>query len=257
MIFNGWWFALCGRRGTTVSPIGRRAFVAGGLVVLVALLVGGCARLPSDGTIPDIPPRTLLSEITVAGEINPQYYYFLALGTDQTRATGPIPIVTGPEYGNGWGVIGPLGQNDPLRQPPFFVQVHNSIFEQFRVDPVTNIATPLGPPYRGEISQDRTRITIEIDQRLIATPIPAVVQLNWITNTEITTSPGQIGYAKEYDAFGRTGNGYLDGIPLDVVQAWTDGQAGIPKEEPNDSTDVADIDLIGWRVEVKIRGPVE
>jgi hypothetical protein len=95
-------------------------------------------------------------------------------------------------------------------------------------------------------------LLVEIDQADIGTPVPATIQLNWITDENIDTNPANMGIAKEYDGFGPQGDNYLDGITLGITQSWYSGENGIVAELPNDSTSVADIDLISWHVEVKI-----
>lgn len=233
-----------------------------GLAILIGLvLLTGCARFPSTPGGGLAPTRTLYTRITVNGVINPEYYYYLAIGTDQTGATGPLPVVTGPELANGWGIIGPIGPDSPLRQPPFFVQYHNGQFVQFRTDPTTGQAVPLGQPYRFGVDQDRKSLWVEIDQSLLGSPIPNLVELNWITDEVIDTQPQNLGAPKQYDGFGRTGNDYLL-LPINVSQTLESGVNGAPDEYPylsvypdglrETTTSLPDIDLIRWQVEVRI-----
>jgi hypothetical protein len=205
----------------------------------------GCARFPETPVADTVPARTLLSTITVAGEINPVYYYFFAINTDGDPARGPIPIVVGIEFGNGWGTLDNLGPDEPLVQPPFWVQYHNGVFEQYRN------GQPIGPPYRAGVSQDRKQLVVEIDQADLGVPTPNLLTVNWITTTEIATAP-QSWLTKEYDGFGRSGNNYLEVSP-NTARIWESGVGVVPAEEPGTTTDVADINLVGWSVEVKIR----
>ena len=232
-----------------------RYFVSAILLTALSLLMAGCARFPTNAVPSDAPPRTLLSEITLRGRLNPDYYYFLALGVDQTRATGPVPVVTGPELTNGWGTISGLAPNQPIQQPPFFVQIHNNSFAQFRN------GIYVGVPYRYEITPDGMTVRVEIDQRLLDPLLTGVtepiVQLNWITMRSITVQIDEIGLGKEYDGFGPRGNNYLDAVPLQVTRLWVSGQDGVPDEPvygPEETTaQTADIDISQWKVEVKIR----
>lgn len=225
------------------------------LTLLLPLVLVGCARFPEGGGNVDIPPRTLYAEMTVKGEINPSYYYFLALGRDQTGDTGPLPIVTGPELGNGWGTIGPLGPNDPIVEPPFYVMYHNGTFSQYRV-PAGGTAAELiadqPQPYRYGVSEDRKTIYVEIDQRLLGDPIPRAVQLNWITQEVIDTPPQSVGLKKQYDGFGPDGNDYLDFIELDYSQRLVNGENGIVEQRNDGTTAIDDIDMENWRVEVRV-----
>jgi hypothetical protein len=68
-------------------------------------VVSGCARYPEgpgDGV--DAPDRVVAFRMTVKGRINPLYYYFFAVDTDQDQGRdGPVAVVAGPFWGNGWG----------------------------------------------------------------------------------------------------------------------------------------------------------
>lgn len=237
-----------------------RLFLWSLILGLLGALLAGCARFPTGDQVTNAPPRTLYSEITLNGPINPNYYYFLALGVDQTRSTGPVPVVTGPELSNGWGTITGLPSNQ-VQIPPFFVQFHNNTFAQFRRQ--AEQTEYLGAPYRyGTTTVDgRGRIWVEIDQRLLepflGTTANPIVQLNWITMQVITVPPEQIGLGKQYDGFGVTGNGYLDAVPLTTAITWESGINGQPVEPPYgpDERTAQDpsIDMIDWRVDVRIR----
>lgn len=224
-----------------------------GLCVMPALvlLLAGCARYPSDQTNPVVPPITLRSSITVAGQINPAYYYFLAIDTDGNDANGPVPVVSGPELGNGWGTISGLGPNDPIKEPPFYVIYNGGSFQEYRN------GQPIGRPYNAEVTSDRTGLVVEIDVRDLVpsgTLLPDTLQLNWITMKDLTIPPQDIGYTKEYDGFGPTGTDYLFDVPLN--QNWTRASGdeyGTPAELPNDTTTTGDIDLIGWSVDIRLQ----
>ncbi len=222
-----------------------------GCSLIVLVLLGGCARYPSDGSTPDIPPITLRSTITVAGGINPAYYYFLAIDTDNDDGDGPVPVVSGPEQGTGWGTISGLGPNDPVAVPPFFVVYNGGSFQQYRDN------QPIGRPYRAELSADRRSLTVEIDARELVpagTTLPARLQLNWITMKDLTIPPQDIGRPKEYDGFGPTGTDYLYAVPLNQNWSRASGDLyGTPQEQRNDTTATADIDLIGWSAEIRLR----
>lgn len=219
-------------------------------VILIGL--AGCARFPDGGGGNTAPARTLQSEATLAGTVNPNNFYFLAIDTDGDPANGPVPVVTG----DGWGVVSPTPPADPVREPGFYVMYHNGQFQQFRN------GTPLGPPYRGEVSQDRKRLLIEIDQALLVDTglaIPDTVQLNWITQ-EILTDP--LGGVKQYDGIGFDGREYLAQLPLNVTQTLTSGTTAplelmYPERYPDNTventTNIADIDLAGYTVETRIR----
>jgi len=77
------------------------------LLAVPALLLAGCAKAPSSGiTSPTSGPQLLVT-MTVAGRINPSYYYFVLFNVNNTPGqnnsgpTGPVPVVA-PPYVNGF-----------------------------------------------------------------------------------------------------------------------------------------------------------
>lgn len=79
------------------------------LAGLALLLPAGCAKAPggsSGSTSPASGPQVFVT-MTVAGNINPSFYYFVLFnvnntpGPGGTAVTGPIPVVAAP-YGNGF-----------------------------------------------------------------------------------------------------------------------------------------------------------
>ncbi|HEX2951274.1 MAG TPA: hypothetical protein VHV83_17155 [Armatimonadota bacterium] len=223
-------------------------------ILTISILIAGCARFPSTGNISNAPSRTLYSEITLQDRINPNYYYFLALDTDQNTATGPVPVVTGYGYTNGWGTIAPTPPDENPIEPPFYVEFHNGIFEQYRN------GQPLSPPFRSGLSEDGKTLWVEIDESLLDPLIGSVsspiVQLNWITMEDIDPSLSE-GDRKQYDGFGRTGNDYLDAVTLKTAMTWTSGEGTIPVEYPygveEQTTSNEAIDIVHWQVQTKIQ----
>ena len=79
------------------------------LLVLLLLLPTGCAKSPSSGSTSPVSGPQLIVTMTVAGNINPNYYYYILFnvnntpGPGNTSATGPVPVVTSAEFvGNGF-----------------------------------------------------------------------------------------------------------------------------------------------------------
>ncbi len=69
----------------------------------LAAFLGGCAN---QGSLigPTTPATVVDFSFTMAGPVDPNAYYFLALDTlDDNGATFPIPVAGGPYWGNGWG----------------------------------------------------------------------------------------------------------------------------------------------------------
>lgn len=232
-----------------------------GISIIVGMLLcvlTGCARLPETPGGGVAPTRTIRSTITVLGEINPNYYYFLAIDTDGNSADGPVPIVTGSESGNGWGTISNLGPNDTVIGPPFYVMYHDGTFAMFRQIPGANQYQFLGQPFFGEVSTDRKTMTVEVDQSALVptgTALPDTIQLNWITDEMIVTPPQLIGAPKQYDAIGPQGNQYLFDIQLGVNQTIQAGVGTAPEELQRDSTSLDDIDMTEYTVQIRVQAP--
>jgi hypothetical protein len=75
-----------------------------GLTLAVAALSLGCARYPADGGGgPTYPSRLLSITVEMADALNTEDYYFVCFDDDGDPQTGPLPVVQGPEWGNGWG----------------------------------------------------------------------------------------------------------------------------------------------------------
>ncbi len=72
------------------------------LLAVPALLLAGCAKAPSSGITSPISGPQLLVTMTVAGRINPSYYYFVLFNVNNTPSqsnsgpTGPVPVVAPP-----------------------------------------------------------------------------------------------------------------------------------------------------------------
>jgi len=73
-----------------------------GLALAIATLVGGCAR-GGEGQGPVVPNRVMDLILTFAAPIRDEFYYFIALDADDDVNDGPIPVASGPYWGNGWG----------------------------------------------------------------------------------------------------------------------------------------------------------
>jgi len=83
------------------------------LALLAVCWLAGCARFPEDGQNV-APSNQMIVTCTTAGPINPDYYYFFPIDPGTDASQGPVPVVQGPYWGNGWGT-GPFTQ---------FVQFH-------------------------------------------------------------------------------------------------------------------------------------
>jgi hypothetical protein len=232
-------------------------------LLLLCWITPGCARFPVDQTGTGSPSRTLSSQITVRGRINPGLYYFLAIDTDGDPSYGPVPVVTGPELGNGWVVIGPSRPTDPVRQPAFYLEYSPDTAgspQQFRLNTDTNTYIPLGSPFKWQVSSDYTTLSVEIDESLLIASgqtSPTRIQINWITMDTKDLPPQDSGRIKQYDGLGPLGNDFFDIPQLDVAQHWSSGTGGVTEEpvyQEGEYTALnADLDIREWQAQTYIR----
>lgn len=76
------------------------------LTAFVLLLFLGCARFPAE-PVSNPAPRQLIVTLRFAAPVDDRYYYLVALDTNQDPSDGPVPVIQGPYWGNGWGT-GPI-----------------------------------------------------------------------------------------------------------------------------------------------------
>jgi hypothetical protein len=214
------------------------------LGLLVGLAATGCARYPAE--IIGQQYNLLIMDLTVSGDINPNYYYYWAIDT-AAGDTGPLPVIQGPFFGNGWGT-GAITH---------YVEFTNNQFRVFRFEPGTepqeNKVIELGPPYDSARQADGLRVELDLDTLKAnpADPPPRSVHLNFIT-VNVLVLAGDLPTAdRAYDGLGPTGNNYLRSVSLQEERVIANTQGGFSYEAPND-TDAPDIDLTDWRVEVRL-----
>lgn len=234
-------------------------YLALSLLIAGLVALGGCAR----GESPDTPP-TLYAEMTVSGEINPAYDYFLVLGTDQNDNSGPVPVAAGTAFGNGFSVIEPAELVE-RQKPPFYVVYGleaGGTFAQFRLNRTTGDYEPLGLPYRfgvrdSDDGRPNATLWIEIDQRdlepVLDLATDPVVQLNWISMNDIDLPVGE----KQYDGIGDYGKSYVTPIPLKTQAVKINGVDTFTTERSFGEGDIPafpnpDLDINNWRIEVRV-----
>ena len=230
--------------------------VHGLLLMVILILVAGCARFPADSGGSNAPARTLYSRVMInneaGGVLRPSNYFFLAIGVDQTSGTGPVPVVTGIGSTNGWGTIAPL-PGGRVEEPPFYIVYHNNSFAMYRN------GSYIGQPFRGGVIDNR-EIWVEFDLESLSPLLGGdltnkIIQLNWICMETLDASPIP-GLIKPYDGFGAEGNRYFS-VPLDAAATYMSGEGAAPEEPPfgifERTTNNPDIDMIHWVIEVKRR----
>lgn len=217
------------------------------LIAPVILLIAGCAKSPPNATI--VTGKQIVITMTVAGEINPNYHYFVAFDTTGTPTPGPLPVVASP-WGNGWGTgnITSYIVYDAV-QPQggygiYTIQSGTNLLGNIYIGPpISSITPPAGA--------NKIEFTIDLGQ-LATLALPAdqinTVNINFITTDVIPVDPNFPG-PKYYDGLGETGNSFIT-IPILVNQRYTNAQTAI---ERAGDTRIPDLDIIDWSVEVQGR----
>lgn len=216
-------------------------------VLALAFLLCGCAKFPSNQVQPS--GKQLVITMTVAGRLNPSYFYFVAFNTNGDTTQGPVPVV-GPPWGNGWGT----------GNITFFVRYTQGVYRIFRIVPGTNNlgivdtgAQPIGFVDPGP-SGKTLRFTIDVSQ-IATTELPAdqleSLTVNFIS-TDIQPEDPNFPGPKYYDGLGETGNDFLT-ISLAGNRLYSNSEFNI---EP--SGDVLngdpDLDITDWSIEVQTFG---
>lgn len=226
----------------------RKMHLILGLAILFGL-VTGCARTPEGAT--SSLKKTISFDITVAGQINPAKYYFIALDVDQNSLTGPIPAVAQP-WGNGWAT-GAL-----THYVEYSISQPNQ-FGVYRVVPDTNLqaADYIGAPYEASVINGNT-LHVTVDLSTLATneiPLDKMqsVNVNIITTDKIIQDPNYSG-TKAVDGLGVSGNDYLT-IPLTSNRTFSNADlSGDSREISGDMTNPdPDLDITDWKIEVRAR----
>jgi hypothetical protein len=209
--------------------------------LLVTLALAGCARFPEVPVQPS--GRQLVITMTVAGRINPSYFYFVAFNTGPDTTRGPLPVV-GPPWGNGWGT-GTITH---------FVRYAEGGYRVFRIVPGTNnlgiIDTGSPPITYVEPGPGGNSLRFTIDLSQITTPGVPVDEIqnltvNFITTDVVPQDPNFPG-PKYYDGLGE-GNDFLS---ISTAGNRLYSNSDFPIEPPGD-VPIADLDIIDWSIEVQ------
>lgn len=211
----------------------------------LAAIVGGCAQVPPEAHALAI-QRQLIVTFDMAGSVNPEYYYFIAIDTNGDPASGPVPVVSAP-WGNGW-VTGSVTH---------FVEYHQGVYQVYKFRPGTNLLQfdPLGTPFQYNRPEGTSRIQVVLDMDTLGTNLNRI-NLNLITTDRINIEPNFLG-TKLYDGLGLSGNSYIN-IPVTVNQTFSNAQsldpehAGDVPPQPAGGVDVSQIDIVNWSVEVRV-----
>jgi hypothetical protein len=236
-----------------VSHHCHRSFVCAGIPWRVVFLVGiamlcapffsGCARYPT-GVLSSA-PALLITSVQVAGNINPSYYYFIALQASQNSAgvqdsnyldanlaLGPFAVFqvdpnTG-SWGNGWGT-GKITD---------YVEYHNGQAEQYSVNcavlancpaAVAAGGFPVGPPFSVSVpSPGLLVVSIALDTLGLNGAV-----INGPPTTTTTTGVGSVNPTPTSPTYPTPG-----GVVVDVITTDSVGSIQGVTSKPVDSLDL-------------------
>lgn len=104
-------------------PTGNLASLAAFLacLALVPGTLSGCAR-GGEAQAPIVPNRVMDIVVRFAGPVRDAFYYYLVVDADDDVNDGPIPVASGPYWGNGWGT-GSITH---------YVEYHQGLYQLFR-----------------------------------------------------------------------------------------------------------------------------
>lgn len=238
------------------------------------LLLTGCAKSPSgiNTTSPASGPQVFVT-MTVAGTLNPNYYYFILFNVNEAKGpgtgiTGPVPVVAVP-YGNGFAA-GAFSN---------YVEYHNGQpggtnfgFWTISTDLLTPSYLGSSSPYLVQSQAGNNTLTVQVPLAALATagtPVAGIenLEINLIATNAVpppsdtltskyvdslypTTDPGnlnrfiivpttQSGFYQNSDQGIESGGDvtqYVNGFPTTVTTSQL--------------SDVADLDITDWSVRI-------
>jgi len=209
------------------------------LICLALAGLAGCARMPAQPS-QNFPTRQLIATITLAAPINPTYNYFIAID-DTSSSRGPVPLIATPSTPiPPFGV--PIIVSDTDLPPRYYCWLTSNAFSQYRNSVFT------GPPYRGQISDDRKTITYSLNLDQVTDQNS--IQLNFITADRVIP-PSDPLTPIVYDGLGPTGNNFLSEVSLLVNASYSNATSAFP-EQAGDCP-IAALDIVDWSVLVSLQ----
>lgn len=255
------------------------------LLLLGAGLASGlsCARYPQQPS--SVTPGTrkrLIISMTVRGEIQPSdaqvpyYYFFLINRTDDAAAAGPVPVVIGPQWGNGFAAPAPQPADGQgfvgfVRYDRFQGQSGYGVYTlqnpttgvlQKPIDPQLQFF-PLGPPDVAQtLQRGEKQLYFELNLDRLPNPEARFLQINFVATNNIPQGVDE-NAPKSWDALG-------NGADTDTINAWVriDTTQNITirnserlpdlQEPPDDVreklfslVDEPNLDIVDWTIEVR------
>lgn len=245
----------------------RRFFAAirfASISVLILLIPLGCANTPPGAGSTSGPQ--LIVTMTVAGTINPQYFYFVLFNNanDTTGSNGPIPVIAAP-WGNGFAAG--RTANAGLTQYVEYAASQPQGFGVYGIVPGSNLrsSTYLGIPVQSSATNNTLQFQIPLAQlATAAVPLSKInsVQINFLATNTVPIDPNYTG-TKYFDALGNSTdigsinsyitistlqNGIYQNSDHNLEPSGDVAEAGNgvyrPVNEP-------DLDIVNWSVEVR------
>lgn len=223
-----------------------------GFCMSLLLLPTGCARFPQQE---QATAKRLVVQFRVAGQIRPEYYYFILIDNDNDAigATGPTPPVAPPWGGNGFATGSFQSFVEYNGALPFGGFLVHRVLDPDRLQ----VFQPLGAPLEALVSPDRKSVRVVIDFGSIAREgqSPAdirVLQLNIIATDRTPKDPTDTSL-KMWDALGDSrlsANSYLT-LTTDTDRVLRNIDLKLEPEGDVVGGNDPDLDIVDWQVEVR------
>lgn len=187
------------------------------LLAALLLLPAGCAKSPGGGSTSPVSGPQLIVTMTVAGKINPNYYYYIlfnvnnAAGPGNTSVTGPIPVVAAP-FGNGYAAGAFTNYVEYNSAQP-----GGTNFNYYAVDATLFNSQPLGSGKLIQALTSGNTLTFQLPLASLTTSTVTAAQINslqvnFITTNVVPPNGQNISTPKYFDALyppQQAGNSYV------------------------------------------------
>ena len=250
------------------------------LLAVLLLLPAGCAKSPSNGNTSPVSGPQLIVTMTVAGNINPNYYYYILFnvnntpGPNGTSVTGPVPVVAAP-FGNGYAA-GAFTNYVKYNSG----QPGGTNFNYYAVDKTLFNSQVLGQSRLIQAQASGNTLTFQLPLAYLATSsISAAsinsLQVNFITTNVVPPNGQNISTPKYFDALyppQQAGNSYISLIIRDpggtlLANTFTNIGSGVNESSGDvsqyvngvpvtvtgttaDGVTTNDLDITGWTIQL-------
>jgi hypothetical protein len=250
------------------------------MLALLLLLPAGCAKSPSTGSSSPVSGPQLIVTMTVAGNINPNYYYYILFnvnntpGPNNSAVTGPVPVVATP-YGNGYAAGAFTNYVEYNSGQP-----GGTNFNYYAVDPTLFNSQPLGQARLIQAQTVGSTLTFQLPLAYLATanvtaPDINSLQVNFITTNVVPVNGQNISTAKYFDALyppQQAGNSYVNLIIRDangtlLANTFTNNGSGVSESSGDvaqyvngvpeivsgttpDGVTTNDLDITNWTIQL-------